>query len=167
MKKLLGILVLCSFLNTNSYSSSDLMVPDYNYPGLKGVKEFNLNIDSTVYLGSEKVCNISYQEIEDLVKNTIESKSEIRFSDYLGHEQFQLRTSILVKDNICSSQINLNTFSWEKGINTAGTVFTGPHVSFYDNGKIYIDNLESFKNNYLNTLEKYLLNFLLHWHKYN
>tara|TARA_B100000795_G_C22424789_1_gene295855 strand:+ start:23 stop:523 length:501 start_codon:yes stop_codon:yes gene_type:complete len=166
MKKLLGIIVLGLLLNTNSYSL-DLMVPGYNYPGLKGVKEFNLKIDSTVYLGSEKVCNISYQEIEDLVKNTIESKSEIKFSDYLGHEQFELKTFILVKDNICSSQINLSTFSWEKGRNTAGTVFRGPHVSFYDSGKISIDSQQTFKNNYLNTLEKYLLNFLIHWQKYN
>jgi len=166
MKKLLGIIALGLLLNTNSYSL-DLMVPGYNYPGLKGVKEFNLKIDSTVYLGSEKVCNISYQEIEDLVKNTIESKSEIKFSDYLGHEQFELKTFILVKDNICSSQINLSTFSWEKGRNTAGTVFRGPHVSFYDSGKISIDSQQTFKNNYLNTLEKYLLNFLIHWQKYN
>ena len=166
MKKLLGIIVLGLLLNTNSYSL-DLMVPGYNYPGLKGVKEFNLKIDSTVYLGSEKVCNISYQEIEDLVKNTIESKSEIKFSDYLGHEQFELKTFILVKDNICSSQINLSTFSWEKGRNTAGTVFRGPHVSFYDSGKISIDSQQTFKNNYLNTLEKYLLNFIIHWQKYN
>ena len=166
MKKLLGIMVLGLLLNTNSYSL-DLMMPGYNYPGLKGVKEFNLKIDSTVYLGSEKVCNISYQEIEDLVKNTIESKSEIKFSDYLGHEQFELKTFILVKDNICSSQINLSTFSWEKGRNTAGTVFRGPHVSFYDSGKISIDSQQTFKNNYLNTLEKYLLNFLIHWQKYN
>ena len=166
MKKLLGIIVLGLLLNTNSYSL-DLMVPGYNYPGLKGVKEFNLKIDSTVYLGSEKVCNISYQEIEDLVKNTIESKSEIKFSDYLGHEQFELKTFILVKDNICSSQINLSTFSWEKGRNTAGTVFRGPHVSFYDSGKISIDSQQTFKNNYLNTLKKYLLNFLIHWQKYN
>jgi len=166
MKKLLGIIVLGLLLNTNSYSL-DLMMPGYNYPGLKGVKEFNLKIDSTVYLGSEKVCNISYQEIEDLVKNTIESKSEIKFSDYLGHEQFELKTFILVKDNICSSQINLSTFSWEKGRNTAGTVFRGPHVSFYDSGKISIDSQQTFKNNYLNTLEKYLLNFLIHWQKYN
>tara|TARA_B100000767_G_C19400406_1_gene383681 strand:+ start:40 stop:540 length:501 start_codon:yes stop_codon:yes gene_type:complete len=166
MKKILGIIALGLLLNTNSYSL-DLMVPGYNYPGLKGVKEFNLKIDSTVYLGSEKVCNISYQEIEDLVKNTIESKSEIKFSDYLGHEQFELKTFILVKDNICSSQINLSTFSWEKGRNTAGTVFRGPHVSFYDSGKISIDSQQTFKNNYLNTLEKYLLNFLIHWQKYN
>ena len=159
-------MVLGLLLNTNSYSL-DLMMPGYNYPGLKGVKEFNLKIDSTVYLGSEKVCNISYQEIEDLVKNTIESKSEIKFSDYLGHEQFELKTFILVKDNICSSQINLSTFSWEKGRNTAGTVFRGPHVSFYDSGKISIDSQQTFKNNYLNTLEKYLLNFLIHWQKYN
>ena len=166
MKKFLGIVVLGLLLNTNSYSL-DLMVPGYNYPGLKGVKEFNLKIDSTVYSGSEKVCNISYQEIEDFVKNTIESKSEIKFSDYLGHEQFELKTFILVKDNICSSQINLSTFSWEKGRNTAGTLFRGPHVSFYDNGKISIDYQQTFKNNYLNTLEKYLLNFIIHWQKYN
>jgi hypothetical protein len=53
------------------------------------------------------------------------------------------------------------------GRNTAGTVFNGPHISFYDNGKISIHNQQTFKNNYLNTLEKYLLNFLIHWQKYN
>ena len=94
------------------------MVPNYNYPGLKGLKEFNLKIDSTVYEGSETVCDISYQEIESLVKNTIESKSEISFSDSFGHEQFELKTNIIIKDNICSSQINLTTFSWENGRNT-------------------------------------------------
>ena len=167
MKKLLGILVLGLLMSTNSYSSSDLMVPNYNYPGLKGLKEFNLKIDSTVYEGSEVVCDISYQEIESLVKNTIESKSEISFSDSFGHEQFELKTSIMIKDNICSSQINLTTFSWENGRNTAGNVFKGPHVSFYDNGKIFIDKRQSFKNNYFNLLENYLLNFLIHWQKYN
>jgi len=167
MKKLFStILVLGLLLNTNSFSS-DLMVPGSNYPGLKGLKEFNLKINSTVYLGSEKVCNISYQEIENLVKNIIESKSEIKFLDNFGYEQFELKANIWVKDNICSSQINLSTYSWEKGRNTAGTVFNGPHISFYDNGKISIDNKQTFKNNYLNTLEKYLLNFLIHWQKYN
>ena len=167
MKKILSIIFISLLLSGNSYSSSDLMVPNYNYPGLKGLKEFNLKIDSTVYPTSEKVCNISYQEIEDLVKNTIESKSEIKFSNSFGHEQFELKTYILIKEKICSSQINLNTFSFEKGRNTAGTAFTGPHVSFYDSGKIYIDNYLTFKENYLNTLEKYLLNFLIHWKKYN
>ena len=166
MKKLLGIVVLGLLLSVKSYASQ-LMVPGSNYPGLKNIKIFNLNINSTVYLGSGKVCNISYQEIEDLVKNTIETKSQIKFSDSFGHEQFELNTNILIKDNICSSQINLNTFSWEKGRNTAGASFTGPHISFYDYGKIYIDKKDTFKNNYFNTLEKYLLNFLIHWQKYN
>ena len=107
MKKLLGILVLGLLMSTNTYSSSDLMVPNYNYPGLKGLKEFNLKIDSTVYEGSEVVCDISYQEIESLVKNTIESKSEISFSDSFGHEQFELKTSIMIKDNFL---INLNNY---------------------------------------------------------
>ena len=40
------------------------MVPGSNYPGLEGLKEFNLKIDSTVYEGSEMVCDISYEEIE-------------------------------------------------------------------------------------------------------
>ena len=167
MKKLLSIIFISSLWISNTYSSSDLMVPNYNYPGLKGLKEFNLKIDSTVYEGSETVCDISYQEIESLVKNIIESKSEIKFLDNFGYEQFELKANIWVKDNICSSQINLSTYSWEKGRNTAGTVFNGPHISFYDNGKISIDNKQTFKNNYLNTLEKYLLNFLIHWQKYN
>tara|TARA_Y100000022_G_scaffold182199_1_gene175429 strand:- start:152 stop:655 length:504 start_codon:yes stop_codon:yes gene_type:complete len=167
MKKFLGIVVLGLLLSTNTYSSSDLMVPGSNYPGLEGLKEFNLKIDSTVYEGSEMVCDISYEEIESLVKNTIESKSEIWFSDKFGAEQFELKTNIIIKDNICSSQINLTTFSWENGRNTAGTIFKGPHVSFYDNGKIFVDKRQSFKNNYLNLLEKYLLNFLIHWQKYN
>ena len=166
MKKLLTIIFFGLLLSGNVYSS-DLMVPGFNYPGLQGLKEFNLKIESTVYEGSEKVCDVSYQEIENLVINTIESKSKIRFSDSFGHEQFELKTYIMVKNDICSSQINLVTLSWEKGRNTAGTVFTGPHVSFYDYGKGFIDNQKSFKNNYLNALEKYLLNFLIHWQKYN
>ena len=166
MKKLFSIIVLSLLLISNAYSS-DLMIPGFEYPGLQGQKEFNLRIDSSVYEGSAKVCNISYKEIENLVKNTIESKSEIWFSDKFGAEQFELKTNIIIKDNICSSQINLTTFSWENGRNTAGTIFKGPHVSFYDNGKIFVDKRQSFKNNYLNLLEKYLLNFLIHWQKYN
>ena len=166
MKKLLGIMALGLLLSTNAYSS-DLMVPGFKYPGLQGQKEFNLKIDSSVYEGSAMVCNISYKEIENLVKNTIESKSEIWFSDKFGAEQFELNTYITVKDDMCSSQINLITYSWEKGRNTVGTVFRGPHVSFFDRGDSLIDNQQSFKNNYLNLLEKYLLNFLIHWQKYN
>jgi hypothetical protein len=97
----------------------------------------------------------------------LRSKSEIKFLDNFGYEQFELNANIWVKDNICSSQINLSTYSWEMGRNTAGTVFNGPHISFYNNGKISIHSQQTFKNNYLNTLEKYLLNFLIHWQKYN
>ena len=69
MKKLFStILVSWLLLAGNSYSSSDLMVPGINSPGLKNLKEFNLEIDSTVYPGSEKMCNISYEEIESFVK---------------------------------------------------------------------------------------------------
>ena len=152
MKLLISIIFISSLWISNTYSSSDLMVPNYNYPGLKGLKEFNLKIDSTVYEGSETVCDISYQEIESLVKNTIESKSEISFSDSFGHEQFELKTNIIIKDNICSSQINLTTFSWENGRNTAGTVLRDL-TCLYDNGKIFVDKQQSFKNNYLNLLE--------------
>jgi len=127
-------------------------------------------------------CNNLYAELDSLKQNKnleIEKAVEQSVSanaEFIHHLKSEIdslkleRNQILsdfVKDNICSSQINLITYSWEKGRNTAGTVFRGPHVSFFDRGNSLIDNQQSFKNNYLNTLEKYLLNFLIHWQKYN
>ena len=77
MKKLLSIIFFSLLLGGNAYSSSDLMVPGINSPGLKNLKEFNLEIDSTVYPGSGKMCNISYEEIESFVKKIIYSNSVI------------------------------------------------------------------------------------------
>ena len=167
MKKLLSIIFVSLLLGGNAYSSSDLMVPGINSPGLKNLKEFNLEIDSTVYPGSEKMCNISYEEIESFVKKIIYSNSVIKFPTSYGHEQFLLTTNILEKSNICSAEISLVTYSFEKGRNTASIYFTGPHVSFFDSGQIRIDNYKNFKVTYFNALEKYLLKFLKNWKKYN
>ena len=168
MKKLFStVLVSWLLLVGNSYSSLDLMVPGINSPGLKNLKEFNLEIDSTVYPGSEKMCNINYEEIESFVKKIIYSNSVIKFPTSYGHEQFLLTTNILEKSNICSAEISLVTYSIEKGRNTASIYFTGPHVSFFDSGQIRIDNYKNFKVTYFNALEKYLLKFLKNWKKYN
>ena len=85
MKKLLGILVLCSFLNTNSYSSSDLMVPDYNYPGLKGVKEFNLNIDSAKQDLLDYNLDIDFDSVDQLyIETRKETISNAIASHWMG-----------------------------------------------------------------------------------
>ena len=167
MKKILGILVLGLLLSGNAHTSSDLMVPGINSPGLKNLKEFNLEIDSTVYPGSEKMCNISYVEIETFVKKIIYSNSKIKFPTSFGHEQFLLTTNILEKSDICSAEISLVTYSIERGRNTASIYFTGPHVSFFDRGQIRIDNYKNFKVTYFAALEMYLLKFLKNWKKYN
>ena len=166
MKKLLTIIVL-GLSWSNISLSEELMVPGINSPGLKNIKIFNLKIDSTVYEGSKKICDISYKEIEDFVKTTIYSKSNIKFSDQFGYEQFHLTTNILQRSNICSAEIKLMTYSWDKGRNTSNINFRGPLVSFLDRGQARIDDYEKFKKIYFDALEVHILKFLDNWKKYN
>jgi hypothetical protein len=165
IKKFILTILFTLVLSVGASASESLMVPNINYPGLKNLKEFNLKIDSNFVVGD--MCKVTYELVEKTITNIIQNKSNIKFSNKLGHEQFEFKTPIFIKNDTCFTHINLKTYSWEKGQNTSGSAFTGHHISFADHGRIVLEDYSNFKKEYLNTLEKYLLDFIIFWQKHN